>query len=298
MTIAACVVTYNPDIKILSKMINILNRSRISIILVDNNSRDKNFFNIIRNVNILIHLEKNFGLGKAYNICCKVSKELGIEWLLFLDQDSLPSEPFNINEVIEKLGYYKGLYNKTAIISINSNISTKIDSINDDFYLAKYIVGSGMIVRNDICDRYKFLENLFLYSIDIEYCTRLRRSGYYILAYKKQMLEYKLGESSKKYRRRLPKYITQILSKLTKKDLTSYPFYSNPIRYYLMLRNNMYLLIRRRIELSYSKYLLFFVLYLYESLGLKETLKYVLRAIRHGFIGDLDNDNKRIFNLD
>ncbi|MEJ2779346.1 glycosyl transferase family 2, partial [Stygiolobus sp. CP850M] len=88
-----------------------------------------------------------------------------------------------------------------------------------------------------------------------------------------------------------------LLSKLTGKDLISYPFYSNPMRYYIMLRNNIYLLTRRKVEITYSKYLPFFVLYLYESLGLKETLKYVLRAINCGIFGDLDNDNKRIFNL-
>ena len=154
-----------------------------------------------------------------------------------------------------------------------------------------------MIVKNRVCEKYKFLENLFLYSIDIEYATRLRRAGYYILAYKKQMLKYRMGEIYKKYRRRIPRYLSYLLFKLTGKDLISYPFYSNPMRYYIMLKNNIYLLTRHKVEITYSKYLPFFVLYLYESLGLKETLKYVLRAIKHEIFSDLDNDNKRTFNF-
>jgi len=297
LSISVCIVTYNPDTEILFKIIHILKNSGLSIILIDNNSSDKNFLSLLQNVNAIIPLENNVGLGKAYNICCKVSKELGAEWVLFLDHDSLPLEPFSVNEVLEKLKNDAHLYYNTAIISINSDTTTKTSSINDDFYLAKYVVGSGMIVKNNVCEKYKFLENLFLYSIDIEYSTRLRRAGYYILAYKKQMLKYRIGETYKKYRRRIPRYLSYLLSKLAGKDLINYPFYSNPMRYYIMLRNNIYLLTRRKVEITYSKYLPFFVLYLYESLGLKETLKYVLRAIKHGIFGDLDNDNKRIFNL-
>jgi len=297
LSISVCIVTYNPDTEIVFKIIHILKNARLPIILIDNNSSDKNFLSLLQSVNTIIPLENNVGLGKAYNICCKVSKELGAEWVLFLDQDSLPLEPFSVNEVMEKLKNDAQLYYNTAIVSINSDTATKTISINEDFYLAKYIVGSGMIVKNSVCEKYKFLENLFLYSIDIEYATRLRRAGYYILAYKKQMLKYRIGETYKKYRRRIPRYLSYLLSKLTGKDLISYPFYSNPMRYYIMLRNNIYLLTRRKVEITYSKYLPFFVLYLYESLGLKETLKYVLRAIKYGIFGDLDNDNKRIFNL-
>lgn len=296
MSISVCIVTYNPDTEILFKIIHILRNSGLSIILVDNNSSDKNFLSLLQNVDIIIPLENNVGLGKAYNICCEASKKLGAEWILFLDQDSIPLEPFKVNEVIEKLKNYTQLYYNTAIVSINSDIATKTSIINDDFYLAKYVVGSGMIVKKCVCEKYKFLENLFLYSIDIEYSTRIRRAGYYILAYKKQMLKYKMGEIYKKYRRKIPRYLSYLLSKLTGKDLTTYPFYSNPLRYYMMLRNNIYLLIRHKVEITYSKYLPLFVLYLYENLGLKETLKYVLRAMKYGIFGNLDNDNKGIFN--
>lgn len=295
--LTACVVTYNPDVKTLMEAVRVIKKSGLSIILIDNNSSDKSFLNLLRNVSTVIQLENNVGLGKAYNICCEVSKEIGAEWILFLDQDSLPLEPFNVNEVIEKIKNDTKLYHNTAIISINSETATKTSRINDDFYLAKYVVGSGMIVKNSICEKYKFLENLFLYSIDIEYSTRLRRAGYYILAYKKQMLKYKMGEGLVKYNKKISIYLSKSLSKLTGKDLTSYPFYSNPVRYYIMLRNNIYLLARRRVELTYSKYLPFFALNLYESLGLKDALKYILRAIRYGILGDLDNDNKKIFNL-
>ncbi|ADX84942.1 glycosyltransferase [Saccharolobus islandicus] len=296
LSISVCIVTYNPDTEILFKIIHILRNSGLSIILVDNNSSDKSFLSLLQNVDNIIPLENNVGLGKAYNICCEASKKLGAEWILFLDQDSIPLEPFKVNEVIEKLKNNAQLYYNIAIVSINSDIATKTSIINDDFYLAKYVVGSGMIVKNCVCEKYKFLENLFLYSIDIEYSTRIRRAGYYILAYKKQMLDYKMGEISKKYRRKIPRYLSYLLSKLTGKDLTSYPFYSNPLRYYMMLRNNIYLLTRHKVEITYSKYLPLFVLYLYENLGLKETLKYVLRAMKYGIFGNLDNDNKRIFN--
>jgi Predicted glycosyltransferases len=103
LSISVCIVTYNPDTEIVFKIIHILKNARLPIILIDNNSSDKNFLSLLQSVNTIIPLENNVGLGKAYNICCKVSKELGAEWVLFLDQDSLPLEPFSVNEVIEKL---------------------------------------------------------------------------------------------------------------------------------------------------------------------------------------------------
>jgi len=79
-------------------------------------------------------------------------------------------------EVIEKLKNDAQLYYNTAIISINSDNATKTISIDEDFYFAKYILRSGMIVKNRVYEKYKFLENLFLYSIDIEYATRFLTS--------------------------------------------------------------------------------------------------------------------------
>ena len=215
--------------------------------------------------------------------------------MLFLDQDSVPLESLNLYEIIEKIEYNKILYNKTAIISINPNTATKLKPINKDFYLAKYVVGSGMIVKTEVCNRIKFLEELFLYSIDVEYSTRIRRAGYLILAYREQGVNYKMGEKTEKFKKFLSNIITKTLSKIIHKDLSQYPYYSNPIRYYIMLRNNIYLLARRKVELSYSKYLPFFILMIYERLGLKDTVKITLRALKYGILGRLEEDNKKVF---
>lgn len=292
--IITCIITHNPNIEILSKSINVLNKNGFYIILIDNNSSKKNFLNLLQNVNVKIPLKNNVGLGKAYNICCKLAKRIRSEWILFLDQDSIPKEPFNISIIIKNLKQKPKLYNNTAIVSINNNTATKIIQINDSFYLAKYVIGSGMIVKTEICNKYKFLEELFLYGIDIEYSTRLRRAGYHILAYTDQMIEYKFGENIKKYKKLLSKLLVYIASKLIGKDITKYPYYSNPVRYYMMLRNIIYLIVRNKIEISYSKYLPFFILDLYENLSFKETLKYVFIALKYGIFGNLCEDNTRI----
>ena len=294
--LSACIVTYNPKAEILSEIINILSKKSMYIILIDNNSSDKNFLNLFYNkTNTLVALNNNIGLGGAYNLCCKISQDVRAEWVMFVDQDSIPSESLNLTEIIEKLKYDSELYSKVAIVSINPDTATKLKQINNDFYLAKYVIGSGMIVKTEICNKHKFAEELFLYSIDIEYSTRLRRMGYLVLAYREQGIRYKIGERTEGYRKFWSKTVTTTLSKVIHKDLSRYPYYSNPMRYYIMLRNNIYLIVRRKIELSYSKYLPFFVLNMYERLGLKDTVKLTLRALKYGILGRLEEDNKKVF---
>ncbi|BFI73755.1 glycosyl transferase family 2 [Nanoarchaeota archaeon] len=296
--ILVCIVTHNPNIKTLLKSSTIIKKADLFLLVIDNNSKNKYHIKRINYIDKLLLLKKNIGLGKAYNICCKIASKLNMEWILFLDDDSLPSENFiKIIDIINELKKYKNFYKKVAIVSINFPIATKIVKINEDFYLSKYVIGSGMLVKTCICKKYKFLENLFLYNIDIEYCTRIRRAGYYILAYKDPLIKYKMGEKNKKYRKKLTKFIFTLLSKIFNKDLTSYPYYSNPNRYYIMLRNTLYLVLRKKLELSYSKYLPLFILYLYETTGLRKTIYYTIRALKYAINGNLQEDSKKIFNL-
>lgn len=67
-------------------------------------------------------------------------------------------------------------------------------------------------------------------------------------------------------------------------------------RYYLIIRNTLYLAIRGRIDFFFIKSLPTFVLALYEQSELLTTLKLLLRVTYYSLLGNLDRDN-RIFIL-
>ncbi|MCW1302593.1 MAG: glycosyl transferase family 2 [Candidatus Rehaiarchaeum fermentans] len=294
--LVSCIVTYKPNIEHLKLLVDKLNKLDIYTIIFDNtpvNGLDNQIVNAER----IISLGKNMGIGYAYNTCVKIALELPSKYIIFFDQDTDLLETFNPFIVLEQLEKLP-LKDKVGIISLNIQNSTIVSEIpNSNFYLAKYAIGNGMIVKTEIAKEIKFREDLFLDAIDIEYCTRVRRNGYLILAYKDIMLKHRSGEGDAEFSRILSRVIIATLAKvLHKPNLRHfhYSYYSNYSRYYLMIRNNIYLLVRGQYDLDYVKYILFMILTIYDRLGFFKTSKILLKALYHAIIGDLEKDNENI----
>lgn len=294
--LVSCIVTYKPNIEHLKLLVDKLNKLDIYTIIFDNtpvNGLD----NQIVNADRIISLGKNMGIGYAYNTCVKIALELPSKYIIFFDQDTDLLETFNPFIVLDQLEKLP-LKDKVGIISLNRQNSTIISEIpNSNFYLAKYVIGNGMIVKTEIAKEIKFREDLFLDAIDIEYCTRVRRNGYLILAYKDIMLKHRSGEGNAEFSRILSRVIVVTLAKvLHKPNLRHfrYSYYSNYSRYYLIIRNTIYLLVRGQYDLDYIKDMLFMILTIYDRLGFFKTSKILLKALYHGIIGDLEKDNETI----
>ena len=294
--LVSCIVTYKPNIEHLKLLVDKLNKLDIYTIIFDNTPVN-GLNNQIVNADRIISLGKNMGIGYAYNTCVKIALELPSKYIIFFDQDTDLLETFNPFIVLNQLEKLP-LKDKVGIISLNIQNSTIISEIpNSNFYLAKYVIGNGMIVKTEIAKELKFREDLFLYSIDIEYCTRVRRNGYLILAYKDIMLKHRSGEGDAEFSRILSRVIIATLAKvLHKPNLRHfhYSYYSNYSRYYLIIRNTIYLLVRGQYDLDYIKDMLFMILTIYDRLGFFKTSKILLKALYHGIIGDLEKDNETI----
>ena len=109
----AGIVTYNPDIHRLRENISSIIRQVDHIVICDNGSRNINSIKeIIMSFPIrVIELNENMGIAYALNKICEISIELGYEWVLTLDQDSV--SPVNL---IKKLAEYANR-NDVAIVS-------------------------------------------------------------------------------------------------------------------------------------------------------------------------------------
>ena len=99
--IVAIIVTYHPDINLLSKQIDLLTPQVTETILVDNGSScDVNDWNNQREQKVVsvITLGDNRGIAAAHNKGIEWAKNRGADYVLLMDQDSLPAP-----NLVEKL---------------------------------------------------------------------------------------------------------------------------------------------------------------------------------------------------
>lgn len=299
------IVTYNPEEEQVIKNIRKIKEkdSRNYILIIDNNSRKiPNSLTTI--ADYFLKFDKNYGLGKAYNTGIKIAKDLGENYIMFLDQDTVILDNFNLSKVVieaEKLREYQHL--KSSILSINIDNAVLIKKIKGtNFYLAKIVVNSGMIVDIEYAYKNPFMENLFLDRLDFEYTYRAVKQGYFPLVYTEKMISHSPGEGVLEYKRlcgKIIKFLKALHTKYSKSESNGKPghdfYYSNFLRYYLMLRNDVYLFVRRRIYLDFWKTIIVDVLRLCEVLGYRNAIGLILRAIRYGLFGELERDNEYLF---
>lgn len=282
------IVTYNPELKsLISDLIEPLKKHGIKILVIDNSSKE--IVDLSRIVDYFVRFEKNYGLGKAYNYAMKMALSLHEDWLLLLDQDS------KVIDITEMLTILKHIPKDTCCISINKSHSSIIKMLNSQFFLGTGTVNSGLIVRVD--SKLHWNEDLFVDQTDVEFIVRnvIKLKLGNLLIYHKDLIQHRIGEGEREIRRFLSKIIFKIiyilLRKKMKKGRYTIPLYKNYIRYYLILRNTVYIMARYRVirELIYSLFFSF--------IGLYEEKKYymIIRALIIGLTGKLKEDNRKIF---
>jgi len=299
------IVTYNPDEYFVAGIIKKIREKeeRVKILVVDNHSTRKPLNKVQFLSDYFIPFDKNYGLGKAYNKAAEVAKELGEDYIMFLDQDTTILDNFAPSKVVREAKELKEKGGPLPIIlSVNIDnalIDKKIPSSN--FYTARVIVNSGMILNVDYALKEPFLEGLFLDRLDNEYTYRAEKFGYLPLVYRERMILHKPGERSKYYSRLCGKLLVALMLMLHRNDkdrekYKQYLYYSNFLRYYLILRNYIYLWLRKRIYPSSWKMIIVDIFIMCEVLGYRKSAKWIFRAIKYGLLGDLEKDNQKLFN--
>ncbi|WP_338602444.1 glycosyltransferase [Sulfolobus tengchongensis] len=304
LNILVLIVTHNPKIEIILHNIYCLRitSSDIKILIIDNNSDIP--IDLIDSIDFFLKFRKNTGLAYAYNIGLEIARTLGIKWLLILDQDSKLHGKIDFDKIFQN---YNNLLIKdhVAIISLNKMFCYTTDQRIGNFIVCKSAVNSGSILNVDICHKIPYNTKLFLDRIDNEYCYRLRRNGYFVLAYNEQLLTHTIGDKILPYRKLLSRSVL-FLFKLRRirygiksfiassRNNDVYVYYNNYLRYYFIIRNTIYLILRRMIDSFYASTLITWSLSLYERTNIIIFIKFMILAILHGIIGDLEKDNKKL----
>lgn len=249
--VIAVVVTYNPNSELLSSMLLALRSQVEKIVIIDNGSK----------VPICIPLElsecetiellglgNNFGLAFAQNVGIKLAIKEGGEFVLLMDQDSIPSENMvsilkaahlRLSKlgnkvaavgprIVARNGVMKASFSHVSGLRVVRKLCDKNKVVSTD-----YLISSGCLVSKQALVSIGVMrEDLFIDYIDIEWCLRARALGYDSFGVCDAVLSHALGDDP-----------LVILGK-------QFPLHS-PLRHYYIFRNAILLYLDPRISLHW-----------------------------------------------
>lgn len=241
MIVFSVIVTFNPSENIFL-LVRELAEQNVLPIIVDNGSKDFNFSDLIDNPNIcFIGLDNNLGIASAQNIGIKKALELGAEYILFFDQDSVIYDGF-VRDIVDD--YQLILRENSKIGAIGPRF---IDGKNNFYYKAISISKYGLRVKYNVSEITKPFNSILLISsgslisvntlkkvglmkdkyfidyVDTEWCMRSEALGYKNYISSKAIMRHTIGDNIKQ-----TKYFTM-------------PIHSSFRRYYI-IRNSFYML--------------------------------------------------------
>lgn len=194
----AGIVTYNPDIKRLVENITSISNQVDVLYIVDNCSRniDEIKSNLCNYSNISLYENKeNKGIAQALNVILSNAENDGAKWVLLLDQDSVVPD-----NIINSYSNYINILNAALLCPViyDNNKAKKVEP-----YIGTREIGicltSGSYVNVRIWKEIgKFREELFIDSVDNEYCLRVFFKGYKTYEVGNVILNHELGHSVKK----------------------------------------------------------------------------------------------------
>jgi rhamnosyltransferase len=242
--IPALLITYNPSHD-LSARLDILCTYFSQIILVDNGSNPETKKSIEEQVLQrgkelkAIFNPANLGVATALNQGFALAIQLGYEFLICLDQDSLPM-PDMKNALVRA---YQAHPNREKLAVLAPDIieellgkpSRYIRSKNQLFFErvaceegilrnVSFVITSGSMYNLELYQKIgPFNDDFFIDAVDTEYCLRARMKGYEISVACEASIDHHLGNRQTK----------QLLGK------THHPTFHPPFRWYYINRNRV-----------------------------------------------------------
>lgn len=270
-SVAASIITYNPDLNILRQNIESIYPQVKLVLVIDNGSTNideiQRVFSDLKNV-ILISNPKNKGIAYALNQAAKNADELQFEWLITLDQDSICPP-----QIIQN--YSTHIHIPTVgmiccrILDQNVGELQQEPVVGDMQEVEDCITSASMLRLSAWKATSGFCDEMFIDSVDFDFCYVLRSKGYVIRRDNQTFLHHELGHSS--------------LVNFFGKKL--YLFHHSPTRNYYIIRNTIYTGQRHHRNWHFLKIALkrSFLILLFERQRIAN-LKAIVQAYYHAFI--------------
>ena len=214
----AIIVTYNPDITPLLKLLRQLNKET-NFVVIDNGSlgveRLAGSITAYKKCQEIIQLENNEGLAKALNIGIKWALDNEYEYVFLFDQDSGLCDLFVSRMISAYKDACQNSQNHIAavgprIINPRTMRQTPFKLFNRlmlrsdmlfmnsyTHYIADFLITSGtLLVLRYIDEIGDMKEKYFIDNIDLEWCFRAKSKGFDLIGTDDAVLYHAIGERS------------------------------------------------------------------------------------------------------
>lgn len=217
--ICSIIVSYNPEIENLASLTNALRIQGNFIIIIDNNSHNKD---AILKITVpldccrCIFLDENTGIAHAQNIGIECALAENYSYIVFFDQDSTIDDDY-INKQLQVFSALKNKYTNLAAIGpafVDKKHGFHYKTVNVDRYgrrtkidtqhmkqpfAASLIISSGSLVSADaLRDIGPMDERFFIDYVDTEWCLRAHAKGYVIFVNPQVQMLHAIGDNSLK----------------------------------------------------------------------------------------------------
>lgn len=198
--ICAVVVTYNPDDKIDYRIVELARQVK-RVVIVDNGSRSESFAKIVKAATQagahLIRNDTNRGIAFALNQGVAYAVESGFEWILFLDQDTIPSKTM----VEDLMKAWKACPFRERVGAVGASFITVKGKPSSRCTGRLWVEATAVITSGMMCPlaAFKavgpFRNDFFIDYVDTEWCLRLRAHSYRVIVASKPVMVHSVGRS-------------------------------------------------------------------------------------------------------
>jgi len=214
----AVVITFNPDITALLKLLGQLNKET-NFIVIDNGTPDieqlADSVTIYERCCDLICLQKNEGLAKALNLGIDWARLNGFDYIFLFDQDSSLCDLF-INRMITAFKDAEQ-YSDIGIAALGPRIinpqtmqqtpfklfnrfmfrSDRIFANCSTHFIADFLITSGTLIIVEHIEKIGTMrEDYFIDNVDLEWCFRAKSLGLDLVGTDQAVLYHAIGERS------------------------------------------------------------------------------------------------------
>jgi rhamnosyltransferase len=191
----ACVVTYEPDLAILTRNLSAVMSQVEGVVVVDNNS--SNVAAIAEGLPDGVTLERlpaNRGLSVAMNVAVRSALQSGAVAVVMLDQDSIVG-PVLVQTLHDDLEQDPSLAVVGPHISDRNLGEERVPMVNG-LERVNACITSGSMVRVTDWERVGgWDEGLFIDYVDFDFCLRLRLAGRAIAIDDRAVLDHSIGSA-------------------------------------------------------------------------------------------------------
>ncbi|MDO9104114.1 MAG: glycosyltransferase family 2 protein [Methylovulum sp.] len=241
--VIAVVVTYQPNVEQLLRLLNVISMQTEEVLVVDNNSTTNVGHWLTHTVGLsnvyCLSLSDNVGVAKAQNKGIAWAREQGAEYVLLLDQDSEPAFDM-VGELLAAMKQKQNEGYNTAAVGANyADIKGqqvppfvkltgfrlhRIKCNANEIVAVDHLIASGCLISMAALAKIGVMEEqLFIDYVDTEWCLRAIHSGYCIFGVGSAQMRHSLGDS-----------FVHLFGR-------TIPVHS-PLRYYYLVRNGLWLL--------------------------------------------------------